>query len=224
MLSARLADSISSGNPFDDPRLVCGYENWYAGSGRRADRLEKRLLRNLLAGFPGAATVLDVGCGTGHFTRWMTELGLKAVGLDLSAAMLSEARKRNGVSYVLGDATALPFSDRSFDLTVMTTTLEFVPDACRALHELIRVAAQGIILGVLNWNSLLAARRRRSGKPPWDSARFFSPGELVSLVRDTARERLLSVRWKTTLWPLPIWGSMALPWGGFIGLAAKLAA
>ncbi len=71
-------------NLFDDPKVVAGNEDWYADQGMRADRLEKKLLGLLLANFPQAKTVLDVGCGTGHFTRWMAELGLRAVGLDIS--------------------------------------------------------------------------------------------------------------------------------------------
>jgi SAM-dependent methyltransferase len=52
--------------------------------------------------------VLEVGCGTGHFTRWLAEEAFRVAGLDISEAMLAEARKRNGVLYVVGDALALP--------------------------------------------------------------------------------------------------------------------
>lgn len=56
-------------SPFDNPRLARHYEDWYEGRGRYADRCEKTLLGELLGGFPATATLLDVGCGTGHFTR-----------------------------------------------------------------------------------------------------------------------------------------------------------
>jgi ubiquinone/menaquinone biosynthesis C-methylase UbiE len=217
-----LSESEYTGNPFDNPNLAARYEQWYAGRGRRSDRLEKRLLGELLHDFPDAGTVLEIGCGTGHFTRWIVTLGFCVVGLDSSAAMLSEVRKHNCVPYVLGDASTLPFADRSFDLATMITTLEFVPDPQHALNEMFRVTEQGVILGVLNRRSLLAFRRRMLGKPPWNTARLFSPGELARLVRQTAGERLRSLQWSTTLWPLPIRGSLPLPWGGFIGMAAKL--
>jgi hypothetical protein len=104
----------------------------------------------------------------------------------------------------------------------MVTTLEFVPDPRRALREAIRVASQGLVLGVLNRASLLARKRRKRGESPWNVAHFYSPGELRDLVQETAGMRLRGIRWKTTLWPFPILGSLPLRWGGFIGLAAAL--
>jgi Zn-dependent protease len=80
-----------TGNPFAESAVVSGYEAWYENTGRRADRLEKALLKQLLARFPQASSILEVGCGTGHFTRWFEELGLQTAGLDLSLSMLAEA-------------------------------------------------------------------------------------------------------------------------------------
>ena len=58
-------------NPFDDSVLAGRYESWYEGPGQAADMLEKDLLRKLLSRFPDASSALEVGCGTGHFTRWL---------------------------------------------------------------------------------------------------------------------------------------------------------
>jgi SAM-dependent methyltransferase len=209
-------------NPFDEPALAARYEHWYGGPGRQADNLEKRLLGKLLAGFPQANTALEIGCGTGHFARWLAEKKLHVAGLDISAPMLAEARRLNGLTYLKGNALDLPFVDRSFDLTLLITTVEFVPDPLRALTEAVRVARQGIILGVLNRWSLLALNYRRSGKPLWKSARFFTPWELARLVRVAAGTRFRGVRWRTTVWSIPWMPDLPLPWGGFIGLAARL--
>lgn len=84
-------------NPFANPALVVGYEAWYETSGRRADRLEKALLRRLLADFLQGRTMLEIGCGTGHFTRWFSEQGFQTIGLDLSLAMLAQARRQPAV-------------------------------------------------------------------------------------------------------------------------------
>lgn len=209
-------------NPFDDQALARQYEDWYAGRGRRADRLEKRLLARLLANFSGAETVLEVGCGTGHFTRWLSDQGFRVVGLDISPAMLAEATKRNGVPYVVGDALALPFADRSIDIVVFITTLEFVANPQSAMSEAVRVARHGLLLGVLNKYGLPALKRRICAKPPWNEARFFSPGQLARSLRNVAGTRLARIQWRTTLWPVPGLRSLPLPWGGFIGMAAQL--
>lgn len=210
------------GNPFDDPALVGGYEAWYAGRGRRADREEKCLLAAMLRTIPLPASVLEVGCGTGHFTRWLRAGGFRAVGVDLSSRMLAEAGKHGGSCYVHADGLDLPFDDESFDVVTLITTLEFVADPRGALSEGVRVARKGLLLGVLNRCSLLARRRTASATPPWNIARFFSVGELTRLVRDCAGERLAQIRWRTTLWPAPAFGSLRLPWGGFIGMLAQL--
>ena len=209
-------------NPFDAPALASRYEEWYAGAGRGADILEKELLGKLLNMFPKAHSVLEVGCGTGHFTRWMAERNLDAVGLDISEPMLNEARRLGGPSYLPGDALSLPFADRSYDVAALITTLEFLPDPARALAEAVRVARQGVLLGVLNRWSLLTLRYRLSGKTMWRSARFFGPWELAKMVRRAAGRRARTVTWRTTLWPIFGVRDLPLPWGGFIGMGLQL--
>jgi ubiquinone/menaquinone biosynthesis C-methylase UbiE len=209
-------------NPFHDQTVVSRYEDWYACRGRHADLLETALLEKLLAGFAGARNLLDIGCGTGHFTRWFAARDLAVVGIDLSRAMLAQATQLDGQAYVLGDAVSLPFRDGSFDLTSMMTTLEFVTDPHRALSEAVRVSRRGMLLGVLNRWSVQAARRRRSHDPVWSTARFFSPFELSGLIRQVAGQRLQSITWRTTLWHLPFVADLPLPFGDFIAMAARL--
>lgn len=60
----------------------------------------KAPLKELLARMPRAHTVLEVGSGTGHFTHWLKEQGLLAVGLDRSLPMLVEATRLDGPPWV----------------------------------------------------------------------------------------------------------------------------
>jgi SAM-dependent methyltransferase len=136
--------------------------------------------------------------------------------------MIAEANHLGGATYLEGDAMVLPFSDAQFDLAAFITTLEFVDDPEQALAEAARVARHGLLLGVLNRRSLLAARRRFSGKAIWKSANFFNVNELLHMVKSTCGDRFHSLRWRTTLWPVPCITSLPFPWGGFIGVAVRL--
>jgi hypothetical protein len=136
--------------------------------------------------------------------------------------MLVEAVGLGSLPYVRGDALALPLPSRSFDLVTLITTLEFLPDPAQALTEAMRVARYGLIIGVLNRQSLLGRRLKNKGGPVWGAARFFTPAELTRLVRYAAVGKRIRITWRTTLWP--VWPrELPLPWGGFIGLAVQMA-
>lgn len=209
-------------NPFDDPELASGYEAWYETEGRAAEEAERRLLTWLLSGLPPIQTVLEVGVGTGHFARWLASQWYRVIGVDRSAPMLGEAFRRGSVLLVRADAAELPFADNAFDAALLITTLEFLPYPERALHEAARVARLGVILGVLNRWHPLAWQRKRSGLPVWQVAHFYSPPELVRLVRK-ALHPVAAITWRTTLLPGPAFQHVSrLPAGAFIGMRVLL--
>ena len=210
------------GTVFDE-HIAAHYEAWYETSeGRRADALEKAVLGWLLESIPRASSALEIGCGTGHFSRWLDRRGLAAVGLDLSAPMLAEAKVLDDVPLVQGSALCLPFADDTFDVAVLITTLEFLTLPRQALAEALRVSRHGIVLGVLNRWSPLGLQRRLAGlfRPTvYDAARFYGVGELRRLSGSVAGGKARIV-WRTTLFPRAWpWAQMPLPWGGFIGMA-----
>jgi len=104
------------------------YEEWYATArGRRVTRGEGALLDRLLAAFPQARTILDVGCGTGHFTARLAARGLSPLALDCAPGMLDQLRRRlPGCPTLRADAHALPLPDGAVDLVAFMTTLEFL--------------------------------------------------------------------------------------------------
>ena len=190
-------------NPFDNTLVASRYEQWYMKRGQYAANLEKRLLGKLLARFPNTRTALEIGCGTGYFTRWLASQGLEVPGLDISPPMLREARRRGKQPCVLGDAIDLPFAARSFDLVVFVTSLEFVADQALALIEASRVARCGLVLGVLNRWSLTTLSYRLSWRNLWRSAHFLSPPQLQRLIHLSLKEGVQALWWRTTLSPLP---------------------
>jgi SAM-dependent methyltransferase len=109
---------------------------------------ERRIALEMLQIAPGDA-VLDVACGPGNFTRAFAGAaggdGL-VVGLDASRTMLAQAareRPGDGIAYVRGSATDLPFRDGSFDAVCCFAALYLIEEPLMALAEIVRVLAPG---------------------------------------------------------------------------------
>jgi SAM-dependent methyltransferase len=122
--------------------------------------------------------VLDVGSGTGLAARLLARRfpGAHVVGVDLSGAMVAEARRRlpadlgARVTFSVADASRLPFADGEFDLVVLLNMIPF-------FGELARVTAPGGA-AVLAWSSgpgtpiYVPPERVRSGLEPVGFERF----------------------------------------------------
>ena len=121
-------------------------------------------------------TVLDVGCGAGVDTllaALLTGPQGEATGLEFSPAMLARARANQAESgvanarFVPGNAEALPFADRSFDLVVSSGVFNLVVDKEKALAEAFRVLKSGGRLQVAD--QMLTAPPARDSREVVDS-------------------------------------------------------
>ena len=160
------------------------YDAWYATPrGEWIGGVEYRLLDELLTPHCGE-TVLDVGCGTGHFTRRFSDSAAVSwiVGADIDFAAARFAAGRGKAAYLAADGRSLPFADRSFDLVISVTALCFMPDARRALMEMLRVARRRVALGLLNRHSLLwFAKGRDGGRGAYRGAHWHTRREVERL-------------------------------------------
>jgi SAM-dependent methyltransferase len=90
-----------------------------------------------------AARLIEIGYGSGIFMPELARYCDQLYGLDEHpcAAVVAERLARVGVSATLftGDACLLPFPDRSFDMVVVVSVFEFVPDVFAATREVIRI-------------------------------------------------------------------------------------
>jgi demethylmenaquinone methyltransferase / 2-methoxy-6-polyprenyl-1,4-benzoquinol methylase len=92
---------------------------------------------------PGDA-VLGVGWGKGDLAIATARAWGRVTGLDFSEQMLVRARRKSdSVEWVLGDVTALPFDDASFDAVTVGFGIRNVPDLDVGLAELARVLRPG---------------------------------------------------------------------------------
>jgi SAM-dependent methyltransferase len=134
---------------------------WIAAQGARGDWsrehvLDAAMLRRIDG--RGFATALDVGCGEGRFCRALRRRGIAAIGIDPTAALLDEARRRDpGGDYHPGQAESLAFADGAFDLVVSYLTLIDIVDFRAALGEMVRVLKPGGSLLIANLTSFVSA-------------------------------------------------------------------
>ena len=156
------------------------YDAWYDTSrGQWIGEREWAMVRDALQ-LQASDGVLDVGCGTGWFTRRAAGVAARVVGLDIDPAPLDFARRRSArAEYLLGDATALPFPDATFDKVMSVAALCFVSDWSKALAEIVRVSRDRFAIGLLNRTSLLHLRKgRHGGSGAYSGAHWHTRAEL----------------------------------------------
>ena len=210
------------------PEIVEGYEGWYEGKYKRADNLEKLVLSLMIGQFDKPKSILEIGSGTSHFTRWLSSLGYEVAGADLSPLMVRQAKSLWPQGSLLNARSSnLPFGSSSFDIAMFVTCFEYMPDPVGVLREAGRVARQGIVLGLMNAWSLPTLRRKFQmafGKNDYYlNAHFYSIMEMKRLVKKAFGEDARLVRWRSTLFPEPLRleRDAGNPFGAFMGVAIK---
>jgi threonine/homoserine/homoserine lactone efflux protein len=134
---------------------------WIADMGTRGDYGREFVLDQPMIGRVkgrGFQRALDVGCGEGRFCRMLKELGVTAVGIDPTKALVQHAKQQDPEGeYRLGIVEALEFADRSFDLVVSYLTLIDIPDVRAAITEMSRVLRPRGTLLIANLSSFITA-------------------------------------------------------------------
>jgi SAM-dependent methyltransferase len=108
--------------------------------------LDRELLGHFASEVCGRGQVYDLGCGPGHTTAFLHGCGIDVRGLDLSAGLLGEARRRHpGLEFELGDMLALPLADASLAGVVAFYAIVHLSPAGlrRAIEEMYRVLRPG---------------------------------------------------------------------------------
>ena len=123
----------------------------------------------------GSLRWVDVGCGNGAFTELIVQRCAPAgvEGVDPSQGQLAFARTRPAsriAKFTQGDAMALPFADKSFDVAVMALVIFFVPNPAKGIAEMVRAVRAGGSVAAYAWDMY-------GGGFPWDSVQ----SELLAL-------------------------------------------
>lgn len=107
-----------------------------------------RLRRKALYYLPKSARVLEVGMGTGSLHVDLATAGYPTSGLDLAPGMVRLTQQRmaaKGLScdVKIGNVTAIPWENDTFDAVLTTFCLSAVADINKAIEEMIRVLKPG---------------------------------------------------------------------------------
>ena len=125
--------------------------------------LKRRLdivFSDLMAQNINGKLLLDMGCGTGWFSKRAAEAGAKVVSFDISRKLVSKAQQKVPSMPIVGNALCLPFSGASFDIVVSSEVIEHTVSPASAVLELARVLkTNGILLLTCpnkKWNWLVS--------------------------------------------------------------------
>lgn len=123
-------------------------------TGFRPKNIFGLLLKEFL-GLKDNLKILDLGCGTGFFTRIIAEqCNSEIIGVDINEDLLKGARKiaqENSlrIKYEVGDITNIQYEDKTFDIVMCDIMLECFKDISIHLKEMKRVCKSGgIVVGI----------------------------------------------------------------------------
>jgi len=212
------------------------YDRWYeSAKGAMYDRLEKKTISHYLPSSAKGKRLLEVGCGTGHWTQFFSEYGFEVTGVDVSERTIDIAKSKNisNASFQIADGHSLPFPNETFDVTAAITTLEFVRDAESVVEEMVRCThkpAGQLLVGVLNARASLNRQRKKASESLWATARLFSPSQLKQLLESFGRLAMVTaglVPNQKMFLPLApsidiVGQFFHIPYGAFIAAEVKL--
>jgi len=179
---------VVKGSLFDFNNIAGSYDQWYRHPvTMKIDELEKNAISPLLPSPSSHPGILEIGSGTGHWTKWLVDSGYSVTGIDISKLMIQSAREKNldNARFIQGDFMETDFNEQ-FDITIAITSLEFIPDYRKAIHKMALLTRPGgvIITGVLNSFSYMGLVRRLKGDKDqvFGNAHFFNWFELKKIL------------------------------------------
>ena len=221
---------------FDFDTIADEYDLWYeSAEGAMYDRLEKKAISRYLPKKVRGIKLLEIGCGTGHWSQFFSECGFEVTGVDVYQRMIKIAQNKGipNASFQIMDGQSLPFGDSSFDVAAAITTLEFVDNAESVVQEMVRCTrkpAGQLLIGVLNALARFNRNRQQDPESLYAKARLFSPRQLRRLLEPygqtniTTAAFVLSRKWFQFLSPLidKVGRLLNLPYGVFIAAEVRL--
>jgi SAM-dependent methyltransferase len=138
---------------------------------------------------------LDFGCGTGRSTRFLRQLGFDVAGVDISAAMIAQARARGprGDYRLVAEGDFRGLDPNTFDLVLCAFTFDNIPTMekkvalLRSLRELLK--ARGRIVNLVSTPEIYVNEWASFSTKDYPENRFAQTGEKVRIVMLDVEDR-----------------------------------
>jgi SAM-dependent methyltransferase len=137
----------------------CEIAQHYDASRRAEPAIASALIGELDAA--GARSVLEIGAGTGNYTRELVARGFDTVALDVSEEMIAIGRAKAAARWIRADAGATPLTRGAVDAAAGVNVLHHLGDPRRALCELRRVVRRAAVLQAVVRENLATLWYRR---------------------------------------------------------------
>lgn len=171
----------------------------YAKTRLADDRITGRLIA--LLDIPPRATILDVGAGTGKYSRALADRGFSMIALEPSEVMRSQGDPHQGVRWIGAGAERIPLPDRSVDGVIAVLAVHHFENRPAAFREMARVAGDAPIV-VLTFDPSAFRQFWLSHYFPQLGSKFRSPAdELTNTAAEI--ERATSRKSRVADFPLP---------------------
>ena len=103
----------------------------------------RKEVSKIIAPKPGER-ILDIAAGTGTSSAALARSGAEVIAVDFSRGMIETGKRLHpDLTFVFGDALALPFNDDEFDIATISFGLRNTHDTSKALAEALRVTRPG---------------------------------------------------------------------------------
>lgn len=149
-------------NYYDTEASVYDENRYGSDEGQRVDRFQKQLLAGYLKELPAGAKILELGCGTGRFLPYLSEIGYQLTGIDISPGMLEKARERveveatEPIELLHNKTDTLPFADAEYNAVYSILVINLIQDYQQTFKEVSRIVKPGgfFIFSVPNISSI----------------------------------------------------------------------
>ena len=136
----------------------------------------------------GGGPVVDVGCGPGRITGHLSTLGLDVSGIDLSPAMVAEAKRRHPeIDFRPGSLAALDLANASMAgvvawYSIIHTPPEHLPEVFAELHRVIR--PKGLLMLAFQAGDITVRHEQAYGHAVSYEAHRLDPDRIAALLAD----------------------------------------